>query len=798
MSADTAVTLEDSITNAQALHDDADVGRLPGEYEESSKTALLAAIADATAVSEDEDADADEILDAKIALNLAVEQFAASAARLVYFSALHATNNAFSTMENYFERPATVITDNGVNYAIFKITRSASVGAFKVTQDGALVDTIILSSNTGANERIVKFKLDSFDTLITATVQTLATGYDMTHAIRLTFNNVNRGELSAAITAATTLHKNAIVGSLLGEYSEQSKAAYKAAIDAANLINADTGSTQLQIDNGISVLRAATAVFLPNGNYYIDFNVFKNGTTVISTMEGYLKTPALLKISGNSKKLYITEKSNFAIDSLKFNGLTAKVASQDDSSKTRVYYFEVSNLSEQIAGWVRVLVPAQNYVGEHDVQVQLNLSSIVATTDNIEEPNEPDQVDAAVLNEEIAAAEAAYADAVEGSAVGNFKAGSKVILSDAIAAAKAVAAALASQQAIDEAKTILAQALVVFKASKVVESGVTPPNTGLADGQYSINVTVLKDGTNEESVMQGYIVPTAKLVVSGSSKRIHLTLTQDKEITGFKMNGMNVSVESRDTSKNTRVVSFAVSDLSKVMNGWVSILWPEFNYDHDYDIQVKFNESSITKLGSDTVLIPDDVKTDVEEEEQPVVTPVAFKDVQGHWAQASIDKALLLGVVAGYADGSFRPNGEITRSEFAVLISRALKLTESTTTQAFNDDGTIPAWAQAHVASAVSAGFIGGYEDQTFRGKNQITRAELAVIIARAAKLPINEEAAPTFADASDIPVWAQKEVAAAVEAGLIEGKGNNTFDPNGKATRAEALTLIMKLLEEN
>ncbi|MOA32930.1 hypothetical protein D3C78_1541880 [compost metagenome] len=55
---------------------------------------------------------------------------------------------------------------------------------------------------------------------------------------------------------------------------------------------------------------------------------------------------------------------------------------------------------------------------------------------------------------------------------------------------------------------------------------------------------------------------------------------------------------------------------------------------------------------------------------------------------------------------------------------------------------------------------------------------------------------APGFADAGDIPAWAQKEIAAAVRAGLIQGKQDNQFEPNAQATRAEALTLIIRLLE--
>ncbi len=175
----------------------------------------------------------------------------------------------------------------------------------------------------------------------------------------------------------------------------------------------------------------------------------------------------------------------------------------------------------------------------------------------------------------------------------------------------------------------------------------------------------------------------------------------------------------------------------------------------------------------------------------------SFSDTKGHWAEAAIVRAEALGIVKGYSDGSFHPENPVTRGEFAVMLSRALKLdTEAEEASSFRDSGQIPDWASSHASAIQKQQLIQGYADGSFRPSGSISRAELAVIIARAAKLDTSAESSSAFADNSSIPKWAVKEVAAAVKAGLLEGKADNAFDPQASATRAEVITLIVKLLD--
>lgn len=127
------------------------------------------------------------------------------------------------------------------------------------------------------------------------------------------------------------------------------------------------------------------------------------------------------------------------------------------------------------------------------------------------------------------------------------------------------------------------------------------------------------------------------------------------------------------------------------------------------------------------------------------------------------------------------------------MLQRALGL-EVNQVSNFTDRNVIPQWAIDSIDAVASEGFIAGYKDGTFRSEASITRAELAVIVARV--LGVKSEAAVPFKDASTIPSWAQQEVAAVTELGLIEGRNDGRFDPNATATRAEEVIILLRLID--
>ncbi|SEF70748.1 discoidin domain-containing protein [Paenibacillus sp. UNC499MF] len=179
--------------------------------------------------------------------------------------------------------------------------------------------------------------------------------------------------------------------------------------------------------------------------------------------------------------------------------------------------------------------------------------------------------------------------------------------------------------------------------------------------------------------------------------------------------------------------------------------------------------------------------------EEEAKTPPLFRDTAGHWAEEAVFRAVAEGIADGYPDGTFLPDARVTRAEFTVLLARALHLDGTASLPGFADAADIGAWAGTAAAQAVAAGIIDGYGDGTFRPGADITRTEMAVMTARALKLPAERETRTAFADNGDIPAWARGYVGAAAGLGLVAGREGGIFAPADPASRAEAVTLLLR-----
>ncbi|MFH5183588.1 S-layer homology domain-containing protein [Paenibacillus sp. TAB 01] len=109
----------------------------------------------------------------------------------------------------------------------------------------------------------------------------------------------------------------------------------------------------------------------------------------------------------------------------------------------------------------------------------------------------------------------------------------------------------------------------------------------------------------------------------------------------------------------------------------------------------------------------------------------SFADMNGHWAQQEIELLANKRIVEGQPDGQFAPNDSITRAEFAELLVRALGLPEATSQPSFSDVDSA-SWFSGAVGAARQAGLIDGYGDGTFQPDAHITREQMAVMIGRA------------------------------------------------------------------
>lgn len=107
----------------------------------------------------------------------------------------------------------------------------------------------------------------------------------------------------------------------------------------------------------------------------------------------------------------------------------------------------------------------------------------------------------------------------------------------------------------------------------------------------------------------------------------------------------------------------------------------------------------------------------------------AYSDVKaGDWFNNAVSTLSNAGIIAGYEDGSFRPNGYITRAEFATIAARFFDVT-------YNGKDLFPDisghWAKDYINQAANKGFVNGYEDGTFKPDRNITRAEAVTLVNR-------------------------------------------------------------------
>lgn len=130
------------------------------------------------------------------------------------------------------------------------------------------------------------------------------------------------------------------------------------------------------------------------------------------------------------------------------------------------------------------------------------------------------------------------------------------------------------------------------------------------------------------------------------------------------------------------------------------------------------------------------------------------------------------------------------------MLTGALQLKEKGATVTFTDNDQIGTWAKQAIAQAVQAEIVGGYQDGSFHPNAQITRAEMAVMIARALKLPLKTDTVTGFADEQAIPGWAKGSVEAIRAFGIANGREGNKFVPNDTTTRAEAAVTLLRILE--
>ncbi|WP_148228152.1 S-layer homology domain-containing protein [Syntrophobotulus glycolicus] len=177
-----------------------------------------------------------------------------------------------------------------------------------------------------------------------------------------------------------------------------------------------------------------------------------------------------------------------------------------------------------------------------------------------------------------------------------------------------------------------------------------------------------------------------------------------------------------------------------------------------------------------------------------------FTDINGHWAEEDILFSANRGILAGTGTTTFSPNAPMTRGMFVTALGRLANADISAYKKSSFSDVKTDSYYMGYIEWSVKNNILVGIGGGKFDPDGLITRKQMAVMMDRYAtvigfKLP-EVHTQNTFADNAKIGAWAAPSVKRIQMAGILQGKNNNFYDPQGTAARAEASAVLRRFVE--
>lgn len=169
-----------------------------------------------------------------------------------------------------------------------------------------------------------------------------------------------------------------------------------------------------------------------------------------------------------------------------------------------------------------------------------------------------------------------------------------------------------------------------------------------------------------------------------------------------------------------------------------------------------------------------------------------------NWAEVAIADLISKGIISGRTNGTFDPNGKISRAEFIKLVVTCLDIKGTDNLKKF-EDVEAAAWYKSYIDIATSNDLVNGIGANNFAPDNNISRQDLCVIIYNALKalnVSLPEIDSSTFTDNDKINDYAKEASYTLKALGIVNGRSDGSFDPLATATRAEASVIIKGILD--
>lgn len=171
----------------------------------------------------------------------------------------------------------------------------------------------------------------------------------------------------------------------------------------------------------------------------------------------------------------------------------------------------------------------------------------------------------------------------------------------------------------------------------------------------------------------------------------------------------------------------------------------------------------------------------------------SFSDLRDHWAEQYIKTAVSKGFVSGYPDAKFRPDKDVSRAEFTSMINKALGNT-GTVSVSFTD---VPSneWYYNDIQKGMSASFVGGYDDNTFRPNAPVTRQEAAVMISRLIPTYGSNTNLQSYPDYTSVSDWATAAMSKVCGKKYMGAYKDGKLHPLDNLTRAQTAKILCDIL---
>ena len=178
-----------------------------------------------------------------------------------------------------------------------------------------------------------------------------------------------------------------------------------------------------------------------------------------------------------------------------------------------------------------------------------------------------------------------------------------------------------------------------------------------------------------------------------------------------------------------------------------------------------------------------------------VTTADQFSDVNtGDWYYNNVMRAVELGILSGYSDGTFKPMNNITRRDFAIMLAQSLGHdNDEKATSPFKDVADTD-YGVSSIAYLYENEITVGDSNGNFNPDANITRQEAAIMLVKA--FEATGTSSDLYADDAQIASWAKSFVYTAKAAGLMKGDDHNEFNPTDRLTRAEAASAMVNAVD--